>query len=150
MRVGINRWMFDHHTKTDITQLVGAIVRNADRILLCLRSHEREHYPDLWDVPGGHVVDGESLEEAIARELEEELGIRARISRDGPWVTERLGTLELHLFMIEEWDGEVSNCAPVEHDEVRWVTCEDLASLALAHPRYNEILPKAFELPRSA
>jgi 8-oxo-dGTP pyrophosphatase MutT (NUDIX family) len=38
-----------------LERVVGALLRNDNRVLLCLRSLEREHYPGVWDVPGGHI-----------------------------------------------------------------------------------------------
>jgi 8-oxo-dGTP pyrophosphatase MutT (NUDIX family) len=58
------------------TVLVGAILISDHRVLLCHRSHDRAWFPDVWDLPGGHVQLSESAAEALARELEEELGIQ--------------------------------------------------------------------------
>jgi 8-oxo-dGTP diphosphatase len=45
------------------------------RILLCHRSPERQWYPDVWDLPLGHVEPGENPGDALKRELHEELGV---------------------------------------------------------------------------
>ena len=51
-------------------------VNSGNRILLMLRDDKPDiPYPDTWDVPGGHVEIGETPEECIVREMEEELGI---------------------------------------------------------------------------
>jgi mutator protein MutT len=53
---------------------VDAVVRNeAGEVLLIERAHE----PPGWALPGGFVDSGETLEQAVARELEEETGLRA-------------------------------------------------------------------------
>jgi 8-oxo-dGTP diphosphatase len=55
-----------------------AIVDRADgKILLCQRKAD-DHLGGYWEFPGGKVEDGESLEQALARELLEELDIEAR------------------------------------------------------------------------
>jgi 8-oxo-dGTP diphosphatase len=73
-------------------RIVTALLRDADRILLCHRSPRRRWYPDVWDLPGGHVEPGEMPGAALARELREELGIAIAIA----WFTEdALGELSL-------------------------------------------------------
>src|SRR5690349_1557820 len=56
-------------------QIVAALLRDGDRVLLCHRSAARRWYPDVWDLPGGHVEAGETPGAALVRELREELGI---------------------------------------------------------------------------
>jgi mutator protein MutT len=54
---------------------VGIILVNAEnKVLLQLRSKDDYLYPDCWTLPGGRVEEGESLEQAIVREVREELG----------------------------------------------------------------------------
>lgn len=130
-----------------LERVVGAVLRNDNRVLLCLRSRERKHYPGVWDVPGGHVDGHESPQEALVRELEEELGIRADVPAGRPWIIEEFEGVELSLFVIDQWDGEIRNCAPHEHEAVRWVSLEELPQLELAHPLYRSLLAQAVRSP---
>ena len=57
-----------------MVQVVAAILERDGRILICRRTPEQSH-PLKWEFPGGKVEPGESPAEALARELEEELGI---------------------------------------------------------------------------
>jgi 8-oxo-dGTP diphosphatase len=57
--------------------VAGVLVRR-DCVLICQRPPGGEH-PDKWEFPGGKVEAGESLQEALQRELREELGIEASI-----------------------------------------------------------------------
>jgi 8-oxo-dGTP diphosphatase len=130
-------------SSSPIEKVVGAILRKCDRVLLCLRNRQRKHYPGVWDVPGGHVAAHESLQEALVRELQEELGIRANVPPWRPWITAEFEGVELSLFVVDEWEGEICNRAPDEHEAVRWVSPEELPQLELAHPRYRTVLTEA-------
>ena len=55
-------------------QVVAAILEREGRILICQRTAQQSH-PLQWEFPGGKVEPGESPTQALARELEEELGI---------------------------------------------------------------------------
>jgi 8-oxo-dGTP diphosphatase len=80
----------------------------------------------LWEFPGGKIEAGESPEQALARELDEELGIQAAI---GPPVTRirhnyrHGGAVDLQFFAVHEFSGEIDNQI---YQQVRWVRLEDL------------------------
>jgi 8-oxo-dGTP diphosphatase len=82
----------------------------------------------LWEFPGGKIEAGESPEQALARELDEELGIRAEI---GPRVTHvrhnyrHGGAVDLQFFAVREFSGEIEGRI---YHQVRWVRLEDLGS----------------------
>ena len=79
-----------------------------------------------WEFPGGKIEPGESPEEALARELEEELVIHAVI---GPKVTHirhnyrHGGAVDLQFFAVHEFSGEIVNRI---YNEVRWARLVDL------------------------
>lgn len=54
---------------------VGGVLLRGDRILLGKRSADRTLYPGIWDIVGGHQIEGETPEQTLVRELAEELGI---------------------------------------------------------------------------
>ncbi len=110
-----------------------AVIVRGDEFLLCHRHPDREFYPDVWDLPGGHIEDGEPPHDALARELFEELGIRTRPEPE-PLVGVQFGEIEAHVWRISVWHGEVINAAPDEHDELRWFRGEDLTALDVADP----------------
>jgi 8-oxo-dGTP diphosphatase len=61
---------------------VSALLRWQDRILLC--RHEKPGRGEYWLLPGGGVIAGESLTDALHRELNEEVGIEDEIPVEGP------------------------------------------------------------------
>ena len=58
--------------KTEI--IVTGILKCDDLFLIIKRSINDDFYPGTWEFPGGHLEDGETLNEALKRELEEEIG----------------------------------------------------------------------------
>jgi mutator protein MutT len=114
------------------------VLVRGDTVLMGHRSPDRRWYPDVWDLPGGHVEPGEDEPAALARELREEVGV---VPRD-PVLLTRLGDgeLRLSLWVVRSWDGEARNLQPHEHDELRWVGTADLPGLRLAHPAYADVV----------
>jgi 8-oxo-dGTP diphosphatase len=61
--------------------VVAALVRDADGRVLLTRRRADQPMPNLWELPGGKVEAGESPEEALAREIAEELGCAVAVGR---------------------------------------------------------------------
>ena len=121
-------------------QIVAAVLQADDQVLLCHRSPTRHAYPNVWDLPGGHIEPGESALAALVRELHEELGIQISEPAHPPLSFLRMDTADLRIWLIEDWTGTPHNTAPDEHDDLAWVGTDDLSALALAHPEYPTLL----------
>lgn len=125
--------------------VAGALI-NADRILLGHRSPSRRWYPDVWDLPGGHVEAGESEEAALGRELQEELSVQvlefdpAAVMRLDLLGGQERDALQLSIWRVRTWQGIAVNRCPDEHDDVDWFTVGELGGLALAHRDYRPVL----------
>ncbi|HUB51787.1 MAG TPA: (deoxy)nucleoside triphosphate pyrophosphohydrolase [Terracidiphilus sp.] len=80
----------------------------------------------LWEFPGGKIEAGESPQQALARELHEELGIEATI---GPQVIRirhnyrHGGAVDLQFFTVREFTGEIVNHI---YEQIRWAKLADL------------------------
>jgi 8-oxo-dGTP diphosphatase len=116
--------------------VTGALVENG-AVLLVHRSPTRRAYPDLWDLPGGHVEAGESELQALAREMREELGVHIvaeSSSRVGDWhAGSGEDAVHVGVWQIGDWVGSPTNRAPDEHDDIAWVGISELGGLPLAH-----------------
>lgn len=123
----------------------GALVQGG-RVLLVHRSPARRWYPDVWDLPGGHVEQGESGLRALARELDEELGVQV-VEPGCEAVTtltltagDGVSELRLSIWSVQQWFGTPVNRCLEEHDRFGWFGVDDLAGLALAHDPYPHLL----------
>lgn len=109
---------------------VGAIAVDADRLLLVRRG--RGPAAGEWSVPGGRVEVGETLAEAVVRELAEETGLEGLCGPLMGWV-ERIG--DDHHFVILDFEVTVLDAVhPMAGDdatEARWVPLDDVAALNL-------------------
>jgi mutator protein MutT len=116
----------------------GGILLSQGRILLGKRRSDRL-YPDIWDIFGGHIEEGETKEDTLKRELEEEIGI---IVRDFEFIeiyqdqdpTYGIDYIH-HIYLVRSWDGTPENRVPREHEEIRWFTKEETMGL----PMHGEV-----------
>ncbi|MGH9172134.1 MAG: NUDIX domain-containing protein [Acidimicrobiales bacterium] len=121
-------------------QVVAGLLVRDGRVLLCHRCADRQWYPDVWDLPGGHVEAGETLGSALVRELGEELAIVL----EEPLVPETAlitaPGVEMRIWRIDTWVGEPVNAAQTEHDDLAWFTPAEAKALSLAHESYPALI----------
>jgi 8-oxo-dGTP diphosphatase len=114
------------HTPGPALRFVAAALIVRDRQVLIGQRRADQPMGSLWEFPGGKIEPGESPQEALVRELAEELGIHAEV---GPAVTRvrhnyrRGGAVDLQFFAVREFSGEINNQI---YQQVRWVNLEDL------------------------
>ena len=98
-----------------------ALVDGDGRVLICKRPVGKQ-LAGLWEFPGGKVEPGETPEQCLVRELEEELGVVARIDCLAPFVFASHAYEDVHLLMplylLRRWDGFVERR---EHADLAWV-----------------------------
>jgi len=123
-------------------RIVAVILRQADQVLLCHRAPTRRWYPDVWDFPGGHVERDERPEDALRREITEELGVELA-GVDGAPVLHRVvadAGLDLTVWVSRCWRGNITNMEPREHDAIGWFRRGQLGGLRFADPSYLGLL----------
>jgi 8-oxo-dGTP diphosphatase len=106
-------------------QVVAAIIEREGRILICRRTSHQSH-PLKWEFPGGKVEAGETPGEALARELEEELGIQDAVGEEitrYEYCYPGKHPIELIFLRVVRFSGEPRNL--IFH-EMRWETPERL------------------------
>lgn len=116
---------------------------NARReVLLFLRDRKPDiPYPDTWDVPGGHVEQGETPEECIVREMKEEMGID--LSGFGLHCAVEFDDRIEYTFW-KEAELKVEEIQLTEGQCLRWFTEEEVRSTRLAYG-FNEIVARFYE-----
>ena len=106
---------------------VGVNFNSQDQILIA-RRHDDAHQGGLWEFPGGKVESDESVCDALARELHEELGINIQTSSCKPLIEIRHDYSDkvvlLDVWTVSEFDGEASG---KEGQPLRWVDRSQLS-----------------------
>ena len=108
-----------------IKRVAAAFILQLGKILICQRTRHQP-FPLKWEFPGGKIEAGETPRNALRRELEEELGIDAKIGDEVSRIRHtyaRGGTVELRFFLVEEFAGEIENRI---FKDVRWVARKEL------------------------
>lgn len=115
-------------------------------MLLCHRHPGRKWYPNVWDVPGGHIDPGESRIDALVRELREELGIEIDTTRAVSVLRHSpKPDLDIEIWAVANWEGEIVNAEPDEHDDIRWFVAAELDTIDLADPDVGIACRRAIE-----
>lgn len=98
------------------------LINDNDKVLILKRSSRivSEEYPYEWDLPGGHAEKGETFEQALDREVWEEvsldIGEATKIYTDG----------HTAFFVSYEWEGKIS--LSHEHEDYKWIDPEDITN----------------------
>jgi 8-oxo-dGTP diphosphatase len=119
------------HGCGDITVTVTAGILRRDGLVLIARRKPGKHMAGKWEFPGGKIEQGESPEESLARELAEELDVKAKVGEllcRTAWEGDGI-SLDLMVYRVEGFEG--TPCLR-EHEEIRWVAPQDLRTYDLA------------------
>jgi 8-oxo-dGTP diphosphatase len=100
-------------------QVVAALIMKDGKVLVCQRTRHQT-MPLKWEFPGGKIEEGEQPREALRRELDEELGIDAKIGEEVARVRHEYksgNSVELRFYVVHQFKGEIENRI---FREVRW------------------------------
>ena len=127
------------------TQVAVAVFIRADGSFLLSSRPAGKPYAGYWEFPGGKIEPGETVLQAMTRELTEELNVT--ITRATPWITFMMhythATVRLHCWRVSEWHGEMRG---MEGQQFMWQRL-DVLTVAPVLPGCVPIF-KALALPR--
>ncbi|WP_323774354.1 Nudix family hydrolase [Alcanivorax sp.] len=129
---------------TPAITVVAAIIRGEDGRICLSKRPDNKHQGGRWEFPGGKVEQGEALSEALARELEEELGMTGATSSAFMTIAHQYDDLHvtLHFRDVRAWQGEPEGR---EGQRVQWFLPDELSGLRF--PAANQPVVNAIRLP---
>ncbi len=106
-------------------EVTAAIIRKAGKVLICQRPADKA-CGLLWEFPGGKIEPGESGEECIVRECQEELGVTLRVERELTDVVYEYPqrTVHLHFYICDIVEGIPDK---KEHNDIVWIEPVDIS-----------------------
>jgi 8-oxo-dGTP diphosphatase len=104
--------------------VAGALI--SDGMLLVAQRDRPPELAGLWELPGGKVAPGESDEAALARELDEELGVLVTVGARLGGDVALSDTMTLRAYLVTQTGGELR---PNDHRALRWVMPDELEGL---------------------
>ena len=110
-----------------IIEVVGAAIIKEDKVLVMQRSNQMT-LPGMWEFPGGKVEANETEQEALIREIQEELSVTINIL---DYINEAsydydFGTVQLKVYTAEIISGQITL---EEHSDGKWVTADELKNI---------------------
>lgn len=109
------------------------MIASSGRVLACRRAPGKDA-AGTWEFPGGKVETGESPQDALVREIREELGVGIRV---GALLDRSVTAVGTRLIALSCYDAELVDARPeasTDHDRMEWVRIPELAALDWASP----------------
>lgn len=126
--------------------VVAVALVDADNRVLIAQRPAQKMLGGLWEFPGGKLHDGERPEEALIRELNEELGIKVEVPCLAPLTFASHAYDEFHLLMplyiCRKWEGFLE---AREAQALKWVRARDLRNYPMP-PADEPLIPPLVEL----
>lgn len=125
-----------------MTEVVAALIWRGEKFMICQRpAHKARGL--LWEFVGGKVEAGETKEEALIRECQEELAVRLWVGEVFMDVTHEYPDLTVHLTLFHATIAE-GEPQKLEHNDIRWITPQEIPNYEFC-PADTEILEKIIE-----
>ena len=125
-----------------MVEVVAALIWDNDKFMICQRPANKARAL-LWEFVGGKVEPGETKEQALVRECQEELDITLSVSDVFMDVIHEYPDITVHLtlFNASIREGVPKN---LEHNDIKWITAKEISNFTFC-PADEEILKKIKE-----
>lgn len=125
--------------KTQVIEVVAALIWDNDRFLICQRPANKA-CGLLWEFVGGKVEPGETKEQALIRECQEELDITLSVGDVFIDVVHEYTDITVHLTLF---NASITKGVPqkLEHNDIRWITPREIPLYEFC-PADNQIIEK--------
>lgn len=137
---------FEMHADKPILLVSACALLDRDNRILIAQRPEGKHMAGLWEFPGGKVEKGETPEETLIRELEEELGVKTWQSCLAPLTFASHAYPDFHLlmplFVCRKWEGSPLS---KEDQQLKWVRVENLRDYPMP-PADEPLIPALRDL----
>ena len=107
-----------------MTEVVAALIWDHNKFMICQRpAHKARGL--LWEFVGGKLEPGETKEQALIRECQEELAVTLTVGSTFMDVTHEYPDLTVHLTLF---NAEIAEGIPqmLEHNDIRWITVDEI------------------------
>jgi len=107
-----------------LTEGVAALIWDKDRFMICQRPANKARGL-MWEFVGGKVEPGETKDQALVRECQEELAITLSVGGKLMDVTHEYPDITVHLTLF---NATIANGIPqrLEHNDIRWITVDEI------------------------
>ena len=128
-----------------MVEVVAALIWDKDKFMICQRPVHKARAL-LWEFVGGKVEPGETKEQALIRECQEELAITLSVGDVFMDVVHEYPDITVHLTLF---DATIADGVPqkLEHNDIKWIKVSEIANYDFC-PADTEILKK-LKLERS-
>ena len=126
-----------------ITEVVAALIWDKDKFMICQRpAHKARGL--LWEFVGGKVEQGETKEQALIRECQEELAVTLSVGEVFMDVIHEYPDLTVHLTLF---NATIAEGVPqkLEHNDIKWIMSDEIPNYEFC-PADEEILAKICEV----
>lgn len=108
-----------------MTEVVAALIWDKNRFMICQRPANKARSL-LWEFVGGKVEPGETKEQALIRECQEELAITLFVGNEFMAVTHEYADITVHLTLF---NATIANGRPqkLEHNAIHWITVDEIS-----------------------
>ena len=126
-----------------IVEVVAALIWDNDKFMICQRPANKARAL-LWEFVGGKVEPGETKEQALIRECQEELAVTLSVSDVFMDVVHEYPDITVHLILFNATIAE-GTPQKLEHNDIRWITPNEISNYEFC-PADEEILARICEV----